>query len=161
MTSQEKTIRDFLRHYEDGQVKPFELKPMDLEQYGLITKYAISSYKYKDEYNFYDTESVVNDFLKNIKNKFVTNNHVTMKVGFTIENIQPSPEEIGTSTTNSGYWSTQPYRTCCFNDHVFFSLKVNKEKRVKANGMSSSSWQFRRFLHLNLSVLEQEGSITA
>ena len=161
MTSQEKTIRDFLRHYEDGQVKPFELKPMDLEQYGLITKYAISSYKYKDEYNFYDTESVVNDFLKNIKNKFVTNNHVTIKVGFTIENIQPSPEEIGTSITNSGYWSTQPYRTCYFNDHAFFSLKVNKEKRVEANDMSGSSWQFRRFLHLNLSVLEQEGSITA
>ena len=103
----------------------------------------------------------MNDFLKNIKNKFVTNNHVTIKVGFTIENIQPSPEEIGTSITNSGYWSTQPYRTCYFNDHVFFSLKVNKEKRVEANGMSGSSWQFRRFLHLNLSVLEQEGSITA
>ena len=103
MTSQEKTIRGFLRHYEDGQVKPFKLKPMDLEQYGLITKYAISAYKHKHEYNFYDTESVVNDFLKNIKNKFVTINHVIKKVGFTIENIPPSPEEIGTSITNSGY----------------------------------------------------------
>ena len=35
------------------------------------------------------------------------------------------------------------------------------EKRVTANViMSGSNWQFRRFLHLNLSVLEQKGSIT-
>ena len=43
-----------------------------------------------------------------------------------------------------------------FNEFVFFSLKENIEKRVIANGMSGSSWQFRRFLHLNLLVLEQE-----
>ena len=46
------------------------------------------------------------DFLSNVKNKFVTNNDVIIKVGFTIENIQPSPEEIGTPIINSRYWST-------------------------------------------------------
>ena len=76
-------------------------------------------------------------------------------------NIQPSPEEIGAPIINSRYWSTEPNRTRYFNDHIFFSLKENIEKRVIANGMSGSSWQFRRFLHLNLSVLEQNGSITA
>ena len=30
-TLQEKDIHDFLRDYEDGQVKPFELKSMDIE----------------------------------------------------------------------------------------------------------------------------------
>ena len=86
-----------------------------------------------------------------------------MKVGFTTENIQPSPEEIGAPIINSRYWSTEPYRTRYFNDYVFFSLKENTENRVIANGMSGSSWQFqfKRFLHLNLSVLEQKGSITA
>ena len=49
-----KNIHDFIRHYEDVQVKPFEPKPMDMEQYGLITKYA---YKHKDECDFYDAES--------------------------------------------------------------------------------------------------------
>ena len=42
-TLEEKKIHDFIRYYEDGQIKPFELKPMDMEQYGLITKYAISA----------------------------------------------------------------------------------------------------------------------
>ena len=134
---------------------------MDMEQYGLITKYAISAYKHKDEYDFYDTESVVTDFLGNVKNRFVANNGVIIKVGFTIENIQPSLEEIGTPIINSRYWLTEPYRTRYFSDYVFFSLKENIEKRVIANGMSGSSWQFRRFLYLNLSVLEQKGSITA
>ena len=46
------------------------------------------------------------DFLSNVKNRFVANNDVIIKVGFTIENIQPSPEEIGTPIINSRYWST-------------------------------------------------------
>ena len=87
----QKKIHDFIRHCEDGQVKPFELKPMDMEQYGLITKYAISTYKHYKEYDIYDAESVVTDFLSNIKNRFVANNDIITKVGFTIENIQPSP----------------------------------------------------------------------
>ena len=101
-----KKNHDFVRHYEDGQVKPFELKPMDIEQYGRITEYVISAQKHKDEYDFYDAESVVTDFLSNVKNRFVANNDVIIKVGFTIENIQPSPEEIGTPIINSRYWST-------------------------------------------------------
>ena len=43
---------------------------------------------------------------------------------------------------------------------VFLNMKENIENRVIVNGMSGSRWQFRRFLHLSLSVLEQKGSIT-
>ena len=93
--------------------------------------------------------------------RFAANNDVIIKVEFTIENIQPSPEEIGTPIIDSRYWLTEAYRTRYFSDYVFFGLNENIEKRVIANGMSGSSWQFRRFLHLNLSVLEQKGSITA
>ena len=126
----QKKIHDFIRHCEDGQVKPFELKPMDMEQYGLITKYAISTYKHYKEYDIYDAESVVTDFLSNIKNRFVANNDIITKVGFTIENIQPSPKELGAPIINSRYWSNEPYRTRYFNDYVFFSLKENIEKEL-------------------------------
>ena len=34
-----------------------------------ITKYTISAEKHKDEYDFYDAESVVTDFLSNVKKK--------------------------------------------------------------------------------------------
>ena len=98
-----KKNHDFIRHYKNGQVKPFELKPKGIEQYGLITKCAISAYKHKDEYDFYNAETVVT--------RFAANNDVIIKVEFTIENIQPSPEEIGTPIINSRYWLTEPYRT--------------------------------------------------
>ena len=86
---------------------------MDMEQYGLITKYAISAYKHKDyvsaykhkEYDFYDAESIVTDFLSNVKYKFVANNDEIIKVEFTTGNIQPSPEEIDARIINSRYWS--------------------------------------------------------
>ena len=100
----------------------------------------------------------MNDFLKNVKYSFVPNNDIIIKVGFTIENTQPATE-IGTPIINSRYWSTEPYKTKYFNDFVFFNLKENIEERVITNGMSGSSWQIRRFLHLNLLVLKQEGSI--
>ena len=70
----------------------------------------------------------MNDFLKNVKNRFVPNNDVIIKVGFTIENFQLALEEIGTPIINSRYWSTEPYRTKYFKDYVFFSLKENIEK---------------------------------
>ena len=77
---------------------------MDMEPYGLITKYAISAYKHKDEHDFHDAESVVTDFLSNVKNRFEANNDVIIKVGFTIENIQPSAEEIRAPIINSRYF---------------------------------------------------------
>ena len=42
-----------------------------MEQYGLIAKYAISEYKHKDEYDFYEAESVVTDFLSYLKNRWL------------------------------------------------------------------------------------------
>ena len=74
---------------------------MHMEQSGLILKYVISAYRHKEEYDFYDAEKVVDDFLSNVTNKFVTNNDFIIKVGFTIENIQPLPEEIGAPIINS------------------------------------------------------------
>ena len=104
---------------------------MDMEQYRLITKYGISTYKPKDEYDIYDAESVVTDFLSNVKNRFVANNDVIIKVGFTIENIQLLLEEIGTPIINSRYWSTKPYKIRYFiNDYVFFTLNEKMQQKA-------------------------------
>ena len=61
-----------------------------------------------------------------------------MKVGFTIKNIQPSPEERGAHIINSRYWSIEPYRTRYFNDSVLFNLKENIERKK-----SYSQWYER------------------
>ena len=42
-----------------------------------------------------------------------------IKVGFTIENIQSLPEEIGAPIINSRYWSSEPYwSTEPFSDYA-------------------------------------------
>ena len=97
----------------------------------------------------------MNDNLKKVKNRFLANNNVIIKVGFTLKNIQPSPEEIGAPIIDSRYWSTEPCRTRHFNEYVLFSVKEIIEIRVIANGMSGCNWQFRRSLHQNISELEQ------
>ena len=43
---------------------------MDMEQCKLITKYVVSAYKHNDEHDFYVVESVMTDFLNNVKTRF-------------------------------------------------------------------------------------------
>ena len=63
---QQKKVLNFIRHYEDRQFNSFELKTMDIEQYGLITKYDILVYKHKDEYDFYDAEKIASNLIKTL-----------------------------------------------------------------------------------------------
>ena len=76
-----------------------------------------------------------------------------------IENIQPSVNENFTPIINTRYWSTEPYKTKYFNDYVFYGLREDILKRVIVNGISGSSWRFRRFIYLNLKVLDLESEI--
>ena len=120
-----------------------------------MTKYEISAGKNGHEYDFQNAERVVDNFLRNVNNRFVPNNDFLMKVAFSIENYQRVPQENDAPIINTRYWSTEPYKTKYFNDYVFFSLKENIEKSVIANGMTGSSWPFRRFVYINILVLQE------
>ena len=78
---------------------------------------------------------------------------VSIKCGFSIQNIQPAPTNYTVAMVNVRDWSTDGYRTTYFNDHVFSNLSNNIRKRVIVNGLSGSSWRFSKFLYLNLKVL--------
>lgn len=81
-----------------------------------------------------------------------------MKCGSSTENYEPGTDESDMLIINTLYWSTEPYRTKFFNDYTFFSLKKNILKRVIVNGMNGSSWCFRKFVHINLKVLQKDGN---
>ena len=70
-----------------------------------------------------------------------------------IENIQQSPYQDLRPIINSRYWTTLPFEGTYFNDFVFFGLRQNILSRVTVNGMSGSSWHFKRFVSLSLKVL--------
>ena len=56
---------NFLEHYIDGEIKPAEFKTID------ITK---DNKKHSNEYNFYNSQELVDEFLFNVKSRFKTKN---------------------------------------------------------------------------------------
>ena len=60
---------NFLKHYSDGEKKPAEYKTIDIIK-KKTTIYQISFEKHSNEYDFFNAEEVVDDFLFNVKNLF-------------------------------------------------------------------------------------------
>ena len=82
---------NFLKHYIDGERKPAEFKPIDIIKNQEVTIYQISFEKNSNEYDFFNSNEVVNDFLFNVKRLFKPANKVLFKGGFSIENVQNAP----------------------------------------------------------------------
>ena len=99
---------------------------------------------------------LVNDFRNNVRSKFKPAGPVFIKYRFIIENIQQSVSENLRPILNTHYWSTDAYKTTYFKDYVFHSLKQNILSKVIENEISGSSWQFDRFVLINLTVLKLE-----
>ena len=62
-TDKHKAVHNFLKHYEDSKSIPFEEKPVDSLKLPALTIYSTEYSKYKDFYNFYNSEDCVDDFL--------------------------------------------------------------------------------------------------
>ena len=154
-----KVKHEFLKHYVDGQTVPLEDKLLEIIRTRNITKYEITVNNHSDHYDFSNAQQVVDDFLRKVRSKFRPRGDVILKCEFLIENIQPSLYENLIPIFNTRYWSTEPYQTRYFNDYIFYSLKENILKRVIVNGISGSSWRFRRFIYLNLKTLDLDSKI--
>ena len=48
VTEKQKTVHNFLKHYEDGKTIPFEEKPLDLLKVSSLTIYSIEFRKYQN-----------------------------------------------------------------------------------------------------------------
>ena len=51
------------------------------------------------------------------------------------------------------WWITDVYKATNFKELVYYGLKQNILSKVIVNGMSGSSLRFRRFVMINLKVL--------
>ena len=71
---------NFLKHYSDGEKKPAEYKTIDIIRKKDITIYQISFEKHSNEYDFFNAEEVVDDFLFNVKNLFEPSMIVFLRV---------------------------------------------------------------------------------
>ena len=117
--------------------------------------------KHLDEYDFYNAEEIVEDFLFNVKRVFKPSNNVLFKGDFSIENIQTallsSPDIVDIKSFR--YWSTNVYKGVHFNDFIVSEIRNDILKRVINNNLTGSSWHFNRFHYLNLKVVEEQQKI--
>ena len=102
-SSHYKVIHDFFVHYDAGK-NVFKEKSLTYTTLGEIRKYEITFTQHSLDYDFYNEERLVDEFLLNVKNK-VTRSSVEffIKCGFSLENIQPSPVENDQPIKNSRY----------------------------------------------------------
>ena len=149
ITKKEKVAHDFIKHYDNGKEIPFEGKPLDIIKLPALTIYKIEFKKYKNQYSFFNAEKCVDDFLKNVQNRFRVTNKKWFKCSFTIENTQNSIRTNLIPLTNTRYWTTETF-------FILHSLRSDILKRVLVNQMSGSSWYFKSFLSLAVKILDTE-----
>ena len=104
---------------------------------------------------FFNSEKLGDEFLLSVKSKiFRSNTDFYIRCGFSLENMQEPLTDDDEPLTNSRYWSTEPIQTKSFNDFVYFSLQESILKRVINNGLTNSSWFFKRFLYINVKTIK-------
>ena len=150
---------EFLKHYSDGK-NVIEEKPVIVTKIRKITKFEINYQNHSSFYDFYNSESVVDEFLFNVKNKIQRSNvEFLIRSGFSLENIQSTLDDYNEPLQNSRYWTTDPIQTKSFNDYVYFTIRESILKRVINNGLTGSSWHFNRFLYINIKIIKVDDQL--
>ena len=110
-------------------------------------------------YNFNNSREAVSEFLTVFENNFRPDADLRQsrfKCSFRIINLQPSPREGFAEVTDSRIWQTNVYEGVYFNNFVKSNLANDILKRVIMNGMSGSSWRFKIFDRLCITVNSDE-----
>ena len=153
-TTKFKLFHDFLKHYKDGK-NIVEEKPVIVTNIGKVTKFEINYQDHSMFYAFHNSESIVDEFLFNVKNKIRRSNvDFLIRSGLSLENIQSAVNDFNEPLKNSRYWTTGPIQTKYFNDYVYFTISEPILKRVINNGLTGSSWHFNRFLYINIKTIK-------
>ena len=153
-TTKFKSYHDFLKHYSSGK-NVIEENLLTVTSIGNVTKFGISYQEHPAHYDFYNSESLVDGFLFNVKTRIQrSDTDFLVRCGFSLENIQPPIGDYDQPLKVSRYWSTDLIQTKSFNDFVFFNTRESVLKRVIDNGMMGSSWHFNRFLYINIKTIK-------
>ena len=158
ITQDDKVTHNFLKHFEQGEEKPAEEKPVTIINNGDITVYQISFNEHKYYYDFFDAEKIVDELIFNVRNLFKPSIQCQFKADFAIENKQDAPTGIANTADikTLRYWTTNVYRAVYFNSFVAAGIRQDILRRVINNRLTGSSWYFNRFLHLNIKVLRKK-----
>ena len=118
-------------------------------------KFCIDFDEHGIHYNFFDAREVVSEYLTVFENMFIPRpnfRQVRFKCTFTIINRQTAPRARFADITDCRMWQTNVYDGVFFNDYAKSNLEGDILKRVIMNGMTGSSWRFKRFDRLCIAV---------
>ena len=120
---------------------------------GLITYYSVNFRQHNTHYDFHSSD-IVDVFLDAVHRTFRPQNNLSYKfqVYFEIVNQQRAPDN-GNFFTDSRSWLTKAFQFKYFNEFLRGELKNEITKRFIDNGLTGSSWYFRRFEGLNVIVV--------
>lgn len=156
-SSQSKIVHDFLTHCDAGK-DVFEEK-LNYTVLGELWKFEITFERHSYNYDFYNAEKLVDEFLSNAGNRVLRSEvDFFIKCGFSLEIIQPSTVDSSDAPIKkSRYCFTDAYETKSFNDFIYLSLREPILKRVMNNGLTGISWYFNHFLYINVKILNAGG----
>ena len=115
---------EFVRHYGKGIQSANGEKPLNYVNMGDIEIYEIKFSEHKNDYDFFNSEELVEEFLTIVRERFRDRSigkRVVVESGFSIENVQHV--EGFSPISDVRYWSTKPIQSKKFNEFVYFSLK--------------------------------------
>ena len=126
--------------------------PLNISKRSLITHYSINYSLHKNYYNFYDAKKAVNDFICSAENKFISSGKVNVQGSMELIKYQLAETDEIIELESRRTWLTDVYTCVFFNRHVQEEIRKSFMKRVIVNGMTGSSWRFKRFERLSIIV---------
>lgn len=114
-----KRLHNFFKNYGTESQNRAEQKPLSYTDLGYIQIYEIKLFEHQNDYNFYDSEELIDEFIKNVRGWFHRQpKNVIIKCGFSIQNILPSLSLNLGIISDTRYLLTKPYQSKNFNDFV-------------------------------------------
>lgn len=154
-TLENQKLHKFRKQYSKGKNRAFKDRPLNTYRNGAIKVFEITAKEHSAQYDFEDSDDLIDKFLNNVRFTFVPTEEVLIKCGFSLENYQLPPYSSGIPIISKNYWITKAYRTVYSNDFLFHNLRHDIKKRVITNGQCGSSWQFKQFIHMCFKVYNE------
>ena len=148
----------FLRHYRQKQYqiggsRNNNTTPLNILKRGSITNYSVNFNRHKNFYDFFSAD-IVNDFLNSVYRSFKPDKNIKYKFQgyFELVNQQKTIDNQSFLTDDQN-WLTNVYSFKHFNEFVRAEIANDITKRIILNGLTGSSWYFKRFERLNITVV--------
>ena len=139
----------FFFHYNQaGASRRNQQLPVNVLHRGPVKYFNINFQQHKSYYDFFQ-ERIIDDFLQAVRNRFVSDDEYKTQGYAEIINQQQGDFVIAETRK---VWLTNTYTARYCNPYVRGSIKNDIAYRVIVNGLTGSSWFFKRFKRLTVIV---------